>query len=694
MSDAWLNGIDPKGGRSGLLAARVLCALCLCLWAGACSDDPEAAATDATAADAQSNDGVSVDGQGDVASAGDALLQDVAITADGGGATLADADDSDGGLDDAHAAVADTLITDAASAGDAGGAAGDAAGTGADTGATQNSDAAAGTADGAADAGTSGGDAGAGSCTPTSAFNYSCDAKKPATCPGGSCLFGLCVGPKLDQDRWKLCGNQQCDPCESSQSCPADCGGLPKMSGKLDFTGKKTLTVWVHGFTNKSPAELKKLTFGSVKGCGDLHKQMQLFGATIPCGATSPGDKAPDQFVAVEYYGDQTPTWMSAKDIKQVQAYPVTAGAKGLIRYALVVAKFIRWRMKLTGATHVNLACHSMGCLIIRHLWENNMEGLAAERRLVRWYSNTGVIAGARLARLYDNPTIQQGAKSIGLELGDFVLMNPDNVMDVTAWWDHKLSAGNNPLFAGALLHHTIATDPKIAQALNIQLLDLNNPGDEPNDGIMYSLDQYFHSQHPAARATTKTGTKLMSSRSWAYFDHMTNPESAAVGVLGVAALYHRRKVVVTLEEVTLKSDHEKDNLLDLANTGEPPAEIAVEVAVSYPTKKLKGKPVLLSEQRVAHRSAEMFSQAEKSTKKPKLLIYSGPIFDGQKELSLALKLLEVDWYPRFKVGEWLLKPHTTLLAIDKALPLTNKSHAFTSGNVAIKVSVAVHEMY
>jgi len=538
-------------------------------------------------------------------------------------------------------------------------------------------------------------DAGAG-CAPPTAFDYTCDAAKPATCPGGMCLLGLCLGPKLDQNRWKSCGDGVCGACESTASCPADCGGLPKLSGSKKYDGNKTLTVWVHGFSNKAPAALKKLTYGSVKGCGDLYKQMKLFGATIPCGSTSPGDKAANQFVAVEYYGGKSPPWMSQKDIKQVEAWPVTAGAKGLQRYALIVAKFIRWRLKLVGATHVNLACHSMGCLVIRHLLENNYENLAAERRFVRWYTNTGVIAGARLARLYDNPAVQQGAKALGLELGDFVLMNPDNVMDVTAWWDHKLYAGNTPLLGGMLIHHTIATDPKIKQALKIQLLDLNNPGDEPNDGIMYSLDQYFHSQQLAARMATKGGVKLASTRTWAFYDHMTNPGTSTVGVLGVAALYHKRKVVVTLEEIELYSDLEKDNLLDLKNTGEPPAEVGLEVVVRYDPfiKKLTGKSIVVSEQRVAHRSAELFTMKEKTTKKPGIVVFSGPVYDKQKALHLALSVLEVDWYPRFKVAEWLLDPHDMLVAVNQQLPLTDQTYEFKSKAARIKLSVQVHTMY
>jgi hypothetical protein len=54
----------------------------------------------------------------------------------------------------------------------------------------------------------------------------------------------------------------------------------------------------------------------------------------------------------------------------------------------------------------------------------------------------------------------------IGLQLSDFVIMNPDFVQDYNTVWDHKLWEGNNPYFAGMIIHNNTATDPAIKRLL------------------------------------------------------------------------------------------------------------------------------------------------------------------------------------------------------------------------------------
>lgn len=137
---------------------------------------------------------------------------------------------------------------------------------------------------------------------------------------------------------------------------------------------------------------------------------------------------------------------------------------------------YIRHKLDQTGATHVNLACHSYGCLISRYMMENNLLGLAGENRFVRWFTSAGVIAGARLARLYDNDSVREVADLFGIGQGDFVVMNPNFVMDEAATWDHRIRAANSPYLGNMLIHHACGTDPRVAQALNITLLDLNKP--------------------------------------------------------------------------------------------------------------------------------------------------------------------------------------------------------------------------
>lgn len=531
-------------------------------------------------------------------------------------------------------------------------------------------------------------------CPKKSTFGYTCKASDPSTCPGGICLLGFCIGPKLDPKRWDSCGDGVCGKCETAQGCPADCGKPPTFTGSKKYDGAKTITVWVHGFSNKGAKRLQSMEYGAENSCGGFLGALGKFGVKRPCGNTATGRKASNHIVGVEYYGGKPASWLTAQQIKAIDAYPYN-GAKGLMRYAIIVAKFIRWRMKLSGATHVNLACHSMGCLISRHLIEHDLEKLASENVIVRWTSSAGVIAGARLARLYDNPNVQQTAKLLQFELNDFVIMNPDAVKDGTAIWDHKLYEMNNPLFQGILIHHQGATDPKIKEALNIQLLDLNNPTQEPNDGIMYTLDQYFHKSHPKASFVTPSKATLSPSRSLVFVDHMTLPKTDAFHAVGTAALFHKRKVYLRLKSLTLLKDRENKKLLDGEN-GKSPAEIGVEVEVRYNPylQKLVSKDILVHQDTIKDRTTTIWTQKEGQTLTLNRLLFAAPVFDAMKKIQVRLRFLEIDWYPRFKVSEWALDIHEMLFEFNQGVDLKNGTIPFSNQYVKGVLEVKVETLY
>lgn len=529
---------------------------------------------------------------------------------------------------------------------------------------------------------------------PSGDFDYTCTLD-PASCPGGICLLGMCLGPVIDPDRWADCADGACAPCETAASCPADCAPPPAMTGAKAYDAEATtITVDIHGFSNQG-GDLEKLVYGADKGCGGMVGALADWGIVRPCGAEPAGALAPNQVARVEYYGKNPAPWLSAADIAEVEQYPFSGGPWGLQRYALITAKWIRHKLTTSGATHVNVVCHSMGCLVTRMLIENDYEQLASENRIVRWVSSAGVIAGARLARLFDNPAVQEGAVALGLELSDFILMNPDWVMDHAAGWDHKLHEGNNPLFGGIAIHHVGGTDPKIKEALGIQLLDLDNPEDLPNDGILHTVDQYFHSQAPDASLTTAAGQKLAATRSYVNVDHMTVPGTEATGLLSAAGLFHRRKVTIRAAEITLHDDLETDGL-DFKNQGVPPAELAFETEVRYDpyVKDTFGRNVLVSQTKIAQRTPEVFTQKEKETTKPGVPIYEGPVFDGMASLRLDWALLEVDWYPRFGVLEWVFDAHQELVSFHGQVPLEDADIVVESGKAKVVMEVRVHALY
>jgi len=530
-------------------------------------------------------------------------------------------------------------------------------------------------------------------CGPPETFDWTCNPDEPSSCPGGLCVYGMCLAPVMDPDRWGNCGDGVCGPCETD--CRADCGPHPTFSGAKEYDNANTITVWVHGFTVQSVDDMKHGTYAKDRSCsGGVFDAFRAFRIDRPCGDTPAGEVSPVRFAKIEYFGEIPPAWMPAADAAEVASYPWD-GPTALHRYALILAKFLRHKMSVSGATHVNLACHSFGCLIIRYLIEHDIEGLASGNHLVRWVTSAGVIAGARLARWSTNPNVVSVADLIGIRMYDFVVMNPDFVMDEVAAWDHRNYEGNSPFFAGMLIHQVAGTDPEVKPALNLKLLDLLNPDQEPNDGIMFSLDEYFHDQRPPGVLVLPDGLPLPATHTYVHAYHEDVAETEAMGVLATAGLFHRRKVVIRLAEMQLKKDRESHGLFD-SEHGEPPAEVALDVEVRYVSqvKEVLGHAVLVHESHLDHRTPEVFRQEQQTTLAPNAMVFEGPVLDGMDAVRLDLEVLEVDWYPRFDIQEWVFDPDQALASFHGDVPLADGTIAFETEYARCVLEIRVMDLY
>mgnify|MGYP000865112828 CR=1 FL=1 len=351
-----------------------------------------------------------------------------------------------------------------------------------------------------------------------------------------------------------------------------------------------------------------------------------------------------------------------------------------------------------------DLACHSMGCYVTRNMIEHDMEHLASENKIVRWYTIAGVLAGARLARLYDNPDVQNAAGIIDMELTDFVVMNPDYTMDWVVAWNHKPWQGDSPYFHDIIIHHSGACDPNIPviqDVIGFPLLDMNNPDNLPNDGIMYTDDEYFHDQRDSGRFTLPNGDKIRSGLNLVYVDHMTLPDenTEATVIIGAATLGDSRRVKITLREMELLNDREKDSIFDFSENGTPPAEIAIESEVRYNPYILDtyGRDVLIHDDKLAYRTPNTWTMTEGETQDfDEKVIYYGPIFDEMESLHLHMKLLEVDWYLKDKIYEYAADAHEALLTYDGQIPLTSAHTSIPAASEYAKIiiDVDVYQLY
>lgn len=522
-------------------------------------------------------------------------------------------------------------------------------------------------------------------------FDYRCNVLDPSTCPGGVCALAWCLDPDLDPDRWKACGDGVCDPCEGI--CEVDCLRLPYRPTRPDPLNPDTLTLYVHGFEMYGAAELDTMVFGRDEGCG-LLRHGRPYGLDRPCSGTPEGDAAPNQLTSVEYYGRIPADWMSQADIDDIEALPIAAET-ALARYALIVARFIRHKFAATGATQANIVCHSMGCLITRYIIEHDIERLASQSRIPRLITLAGALGGSRLAALYDNPDLISLVGRLGLDFADFVLLQPDLITDRWVTWDHRRFEGNHPYYGGIQIHHLGGTQPKLEEALNIAVLDVMNPEDLANDGVLYLDDTYFHAMAPQARYRAIDGTLLSSTRTLLHLEHNQIKRDGPPAMITAAALLGSRRVILTLAELELFRDRESGGLFDGEN-GQSPAEVAPEIEVRFDpfVSQDLGQPSTAHVDRVDHRGAPIVTLATGKTLKPGLVLFSGPVFDAMDRFHVAIDLIEVDWYPRRGIREWAVNANRPLVSDARAVALQDGTYSFQNEYARAVIRVDVVRMH
>lgn len=529
-----------------------------------------------------------------------------------------------------------------------------------------------------------------GACPAPARVDYSCTG--PASCRGGLCVAGLCLGPDADPERWASCGDGACGACESAASCRADCDGSFVRSALPRFDPATTITLKLHGLSVGSSGSLEARTYGEVLPDGALEAGIRPYAPDLPDGLTHPD--APNQLVAVEYYGRTPAAWMTPEQIARVEALDPD-GPESLERYATIVAMFARERLARSGATHLAIACHSMGCHVLRFLVEHDLEGLASEGRIARVVSVAGALAGAGLAELYDTPAAHEYAVLSPISTTDFVHLHPDYVTDHVAIWDHRLHEANNPTWAGILLHQITCSDPAATTALGgiARPLDVVEPG-EPNDSILYARDTFFTAVAEDNLVIARDGTRLAPSQSWTHARHHGVEEDAGALAITAAALWHRRRVTIRMTSLEVLDDHERRSSLDLARFGDAPAEVAPEVVV-----RLAPGGAIVHERRVSHRSADLVIAREGEVTPVSEIVFDAPVFDDQRDLVLELTLREVDRYERFGVDEAppgvsLLSSGDELLRVSRTIPLEAGTIELESEDARATLVVDVVEIY
>lgn len=229
-----------------------------------------------------------------------------------------------------------------------------------------------------------------------------------------------------------------------------------------------------------------------------------------------------------------------------------------------------------------------------------------------------------------------------------------------------------------------------------MRVIDLYNPQDLPNDGLVYANEAYFHDQNLSVQHLTVSGEPAAPTHSFYEIDHATMPFAEHGAMMAAAAMFNARRVYITLSNLTVLNDLERDAPFSLNQAGEPPAEVAVEYELRFEPflPAVFGRNPVVAEQHISDRSPEVYSVVEGHTLATPIGVYQGPIFDGMNVLSLHLVIAEVDRYPRFEVRESLLDEGDPMLDQVITVPLVDGPTDIGNENVTATLRVHVVQLY
>jgi hypothetical protein len=400
----------------------------------------------------------------------------------------------------------------------------------------------------------------------------------------------------------------------------------------------RTATIYVHGFDPDGASQ------GGVYGHDVLDPLLDDIADLegLPTINQPGGITKPNVIAATTYYGDTPPPYYTAQDIADIAAVTAQWGG-GIPRYALIVAKYAKRLMELSGAQQVNFVSASMGSFVTRWLIEKNVEGLAADGRIARWLSLEGVISGNWAASrneltflwdLFGTPTIDVDQMDYG-------------------WIEQYLHAprweADNPLLASILIGQTASTsDTANEGALTAAMLLFGEF--QPNDGVQGVYDAYFQSVTAPSRYLGLSPTLTHH-----HVNHYELADHQGAWAQAVCFITQKRRVTVTLIRAQVTDIHEPD----LPLWDWTPAEIVFQSRVYSPLAASRWGIVdpLSSRHRVGASSPIVDYDFNGQEHVLDQVIFDDLVLDTETQLDLELWAEEIDWDVRYGVTEPLVPP-------------------------------------
>ena len=438
---------------------------------------------------------------------------------------------------------------------------------------------------------------------------------------------------------------------------------------KTQETPPPNLTLYVHGFSKDGYK--KTGVFGASYQDPDIQKFLDL--GSIQ---TADSDTGIHLFKATSYYGDTPPLYYSEQDNEELHAI-TTQWDGGIPRYAMIVAKYAKQIMQEENVDQINIVSGSMGSLVTRWMIEKNVENLASNKKIAKWYSLEGVITGNYAAgkrKIIKN--FYSDIKSI-----DIKHMSPQ-------WINKNLHSpadeADNPYYKNILLGQQASTDDNLNNEALTQFLFLNGQF-SANDGTQRVQETRFTTTTERAQFNNQPPTFTLIHKNHL---NLTEHTGAWAGVL--TFLNAKKRVRITLLDARVDNLHEKIRWYNRK------AEIIFGSKVYSPqTETIWGITEAISERTREGATLPVHKYKRRGQQKElNQIILNQFVPANETELRIQLTAEEIDYGPKYGVYETRRHHYGLINQASFNVPVEDGTYAFDSHDWSFRLNVKVVEYY
>ncbi|MCF6244484.1 MAG: hypothetical protein L3J43_05555 [Sulfurovum sp.] len=410
---------------------------------------------------------------------------------------------------------------------------------------------------------------------------------------------------------------------------------------------KRIVNIYIHGYNQEG--EKQTDTYGKSESDKVLSNIAQSTGYATMENYEIEVEK--DIIVMTDYYGSTPPDYYTTQDIIEVEN-----AEKGIPRYALIVAKYIKNIQKVTGAQSINIISASMGTLVSRYLIEKDLENISSDKKIKKWLSFEGVVKGN-----------VAGSKTNLVHLLDVIKPQPAEVAQMHYDWVKENLDENSSYYKNIQIAFESSTrdDLNKGAITGVLLLDGKNPA---NDGVQAVNDTFFENPH---------------SHVLFHENHRSLTDNMAVWGFAATFLISKKHVRITLLDARVNDLHELFG---------GRSEIVFESSVhSLKAQEKWNFTNAIDERMLDSGYLKLYKYANTAeAKELNQVLFSSYVLDDENELILEITPYELDFDKRYKLVEISNKSHESLGTGRLDVPVKNGIYEINGADWSGRVKVEV----